>query len=589
METVANLSQYVILALFLALGLACLLQWRRAKSPAAAWSAGSFGLLGGVFLLLVALPEDDDPSGGVLWALKLGIAGLVLFPYFLYRFMAAFRPTGRRLNRYAFVFTGLLIAWTFALPEFPSEGEDRSFGFTLFVAAFLIHWSIFSVVVAYRLWRAGSGQTTLARRRMRLLAFAAVGMTAGFNLAGLDLQSVAVEVFVDVLFMLSGVLFFMALVPPAFVRASWRAREQERLRDAVIGLMRASSREEIAQNMLEPAADVVGARGSALVMRDGTVLGTHGVEEAEARAAGAEVTDAAFAAPVRIPFRSGDLLVWTSPMTPFFGPEELTLLGSLGALIGLALERADLLARERETVERLEELDEMKSTFLTAVSHELRTPLTTVLGFALTLERHTGSLGEERARELLRYLADAARKLEAMLADLLDLERLTRGVVEPRTEEVDAGALVRRTVEGMQLPEPRPLVQAESARVLLDAPKFERIVENLVYNAYRHTPPDTPVWVRLERADGGVCVVVEDAGPGVPETARKAIFEPFRREGPDEGKPGTGIGLSLVHRFAALHGGRAWVEDRPGGGASFRVFFPNGDRELTTETSSNLD
>jgi signal transduction histidine kinase len=84
-----------------------------------------------------------------------------------------------------------------------------------------------------------------------------------------------------------------------------------------------------------------------------------------------------------------------------------------------------------------------------------------------------------------------------------------------------------------------------------------------------------PVIVRVEASDGGVLLLVEDEGPGVPEEMREAIFEPFR-QGPDapEHSPGVGVGLTLVRRFAELHGGRAWVEERAGGGASFRVFLP---------------
>jgi signal transduction histidine kinase len=94
-------------------------------------------------------------------------------------------------------------------------------------------------------------------------------------------------------------------------------------------------------------------------------------------------------------------------------------------------------------------------------------------------------------------------------------------------------------------------------------------------NAIRHTPADVTVWVRVTSEDGGALLAVEDDGPGVPAELRDAIFEPFR-QGPTASphSPGTGIGLSLVAMFTDLHGGRAWVEERPGGGASFRVSFP---------------
>jgi signal transduction histidine kinase len=102
-------------------------------------------------------------------------------------------------------------------------------------------------------------------------------------------------------------------------------------------------------------------------------------------------------------------------------------------------------------------------------------------------------------------------------------------------------------------------------------------VENLVVNATRHTPAGTTVWVGVRRQDGGVLLVVEDEGPGVPPELREQVFEPFRKgRNVADHAPGSGIGLALVARFATLHGGRAWVEDRQGGGASFRVFLPDG-------------
>jgi two-component system sensor histidine kinase MtrB len=95
-------------------------------------------------------------------------------------------------------------------------------------------------------------------------------------------------------------------------------------------------------------------------------------------------------------------------------------------------------------------------------------------------------------------------------------------------------------------------------------------------NVVRHTLPGTPVWVRVEREPLGALITVEDAGPGVPEDMRKTVFESFRRgPGTRPYSPGVGIGLALVASFAELHGGRAWVEERAGGGASFRVLLPD--------------
>jgi PAS domain S-box-containing protein len=232
--------------------------------------------------------------------------------------------------------------------------------------------------------------------------------------------------------------------------------------------------------------------------------------------------------------------------------------------------------REKEAAQRLRTLDEMKNTFLQAVSHDLRTPLTAVLGTAVTLGRPDIELSPEDHRDLLGRLISNARKLERLLSDLLDLDRLARGIVEPKRNDTDVGALVHRIVAESDLLANHPVtVDATPLVVALDAPKVERIVENLLANTARHTPAGTHVWVRVAAQDGGALLVVEDDGPGIAEGFRDAIFEPFR-QGPDapQHSPGVGVGLSLVARFAELHGGKAWAEDRAGGGSSFHVFLP---------------
>jgi PAS domain S-box-containing protein len=238
------------------------------------------------------------------------------------------------------------------------------------------------------------------------------------------------------------------------------------------------------------------------------------------------------------------------------------------------LERA--LVVEREATQRLRSLDEMKNTFLQAVSHDLRTPLAAILGLAITLERGDVQLDEADSRDLAHRIAGNARRLDRLVTNLLDLDRLARGIVTPKLDVTDVGALVGRVTEESELVPGDRLVADLSAVVQpVDAAKVERIVENLLANAVRHAPGTATIWVRVHPHPAGVVIAVEDDGPGVSDELRETIFEPFL-QGPDapQHSPGVGVGLALVRRFAELQGGRAWVQEREGGGASFRVFLP---------------
>jgi len=131
--------------------------------------------------------------------------------------------------------------------------------------------------------------------------------------------------------------------------------------------------------------------------------------------------------------------------------------------------------------------------------------------------------------------------------------------------------LAKTAVAGAELVD----VEGRDCRANVDPPKVERIVENLIANAAAHTPAGSRIKIRCWRDGDAAVIAVEDQGQGVPAELRDKVFEAFYR-GPDAVRtPGSGMGLSLVARLAEMHGGRAWVQDREGGGASFRVLLPD--------------
>jgi PAS domain S-box-containing protein len=283
-------------------------------------------------------------------------------------------------------------------------------------------------------------------------------------------------------------------------------------------------------------------------------------------------TGAPFAADYRM-FAKDGRIVWIHDEAVLVRDDDGAPVCWQGVMLDVSAQRQ----AHREEAAELRALDELKNTFLQAVSHDLRTPLAAILGLAVTLEQQEGPEGAE-ARQLASRIAANARRLDRMVTNLLDLDRITHGIVEPNLKRTDLAALVRRVVAETEIEADRPVgIETRRVVVSVDPAKVERIVENLLSNAVRHTPPAAQVWVRVGPEADGALLVVEDDGPGVAPEHRADIFQPFRQgAGAPDHSPGVGIGLALVARFAELHGGRAWVEDREGGGASFRVWLPTG-------------
>jgi two-component system sensor histidine kinase KdpD len=241
----------------------------------------------------------------------------------------------------------------------------------------------------------------------------------------------------------------------------------------------------------------------------------------------------------------------------------------------------EALEREQAASVHLRDLDEIKTGILTAVSHEMRTPLTSVLGMSQTLRDHAADIDPAARSEFIERIGANAERLSRLISDLLDLDRLARGIVQPTREATDPARIVRTVIEALHIPLARLHIQVPPAIVSVDGVQFERILSSLLENAVRYAPPEAPIWVRVTTSDDEREITVEDAGPGVPDSLKRSVFEPFTRGSEViTHAPGVGIGLALVSRFADVHGGRAWVEDRQGGGASFRVVLGLRDRAL---------
>jgi two-component system, OmpR family, sensor histidine kinase VicK len=225
---------------------------------------------------------------------------------------------------------------------------------------------------------------------------------------------------------------------------------------------------------------------------------------------------------------------------------------------------------------RLKMLHTLKDTFLQSVSHDLRSPLAAVIGLAQTLVREDVQLDRAEMTDLLQRILKSAYQMKALLTDLLDLDRLRGGYLGTMDDVVDLDQLGKQAYGQLESHRQRGVELVPSGLFAkIDRAVLERIVVNLLDNALRYTTPGGRVWLGFQTAGGGDLILyVDDDGPGVEEGSKEAIFDPFVRVAASPSVAGTGIGLALVERFARLLGGRAWVEDRPGGGASFKVLLP---------------
>lgn len=250
-----------------------------------------------------------------------------------------------------------------------------------------------------------------------------------------------------------------------------------------------------------------------------------------------------------------------------------------GAQVSTAITAAGAYEAERQRAETLAMLDRAKSAFFANVSHELRTPLALILGHTQRLLARSNLAQDER-----RNLELVERNAQALLKhvnDLLDLAKLEAGKMELRYGDADLACVVQRIASYFEgLAEERKIafdVQTPpylSARV--DLEKLERVLLNLLSNAFKFTPDNGVVRCALNADQTHAMLAVTDSGPGVPPHSRDAIFERFRQADGLESRQagGTGLGLAIVKEFIELHGGRVTVGDAPEGGAAFTVVLP---------------
>jgi signal transduction histidine kinase/DNA-binding response OmpR family regulator len=548
-------------------------------------------------------------------------------PYALLRVTEHFRAVPRA--QHVIALGGLVASWVALLTDAP----PLSLPSTLILIA---SYAYVEGYAALALMRARARVRGVARRRLTLVGIASALLAAIMFLAGVGAVTPAPDAAIGPL---SQVLalgcaggYFLAFLPPAWLRRSWQLEE---FRGYVAGLAGRSAEErlEAAVDGLGPAAArAVGGLGGVALVWDplAQVLRVHTDPVSGAALAAAEVREmrpgpenpvisGAWAA--QLPLSAGARRAWGEPLRrmadalggaegaliaplradgepygllvvflrrgPFFVDDDLAVLALLAAEAGLSLAQTRLVEQLRQRNAALAEASRLKSAFLANMSHELRTPLNAIIGFSeLLLDAPGGNgngVGDDAAtsRRYVETIHSSGQHLLALINDVLDLSKIEAGRMELHPEPFELGHVVeqvRATVEPLAAQKGITVSTdlGGAGGVFADEGKVKQVLYNLLSNAIKFTPAGGRVVVTARRGVQTVQLTVSDTGIGIAPADQARLFREFEQldSGPGRRFEGTGLGLALSRRLVELHGGRLWVESAPGEGSQFHFTVP---------------
>lgn len=308
---------------------------------------------------------------------------------------------------------------------------------------------------------------------------------------------------------------------------------------------------------------------SAVINDTSTASGDRLAQELEA--------DRVAAVAMRIENRTIGVLLVGDKTEPF-SELDLETLESVAAPAALVLNQMARYEAARTTGERMAELAELKTDFVSVVSHELRTPLTSIIGALTTLQRPELMPSDPRAIQLIEMASKQSNRLRTLIEDLLVMSRIEADSLPVRPERIDLEAFLAELLEalpGGDLVEHTP--SSGVGTVVADPDHLARVVTNLVDNAIKYGE-DSPIELVTSVSKGEIHLAVIDHGPGIPYEQHDLMFDRFTQLQPHatRSKGGAGLGLSIVRGLVEAMDGRVWFEPTVGGGATFTVAIPTG-------------
>lgn len=264
----------------------------------------------------------------------------------------------------------------------------------------------------------------------------------------------------------------------------------------------------------------------------------------------------------------------------FARPEQMQLLQTFAHQLAQACERAYLAHENEQSRIQIKE-EQLRSTLLSSVSHDLRTPLATIAGAASSIVEAPTSIDVESCKERAEEIYNESVRLNRLVTNLLDMTKLESGTLRVTKEwyPVDEliGAALTSVDDRLGEREVKTDVSSGLPLVPADSVLVQQLLVNLLENAIKYTPENSPIDITAVEQDDNVVISVGDHGPGISSENKAKVFQKFFRAGKQTG-PGAGLGLAIASGIAEAHGGRLWIEDNTDGGALFRFTLPIGDK-----------
>ncbi|HET9411011.1 MAG TPA: response regulator [Candidatus Dormibacteraeota bacterium] len=595
-ELAAALQNLASVAFFL-LGVGTAVSWARRRDPSLGFLALAIVLLSTVSVL-GRIQSLLGITSAALTALNL--LAFVGSSYALLRFRAAVIPLPTRWHAAA-VAAMLLVLGAYGVSQALGAAHVISArDASLPAFAILVVWAATVIEPVIRFWVVARGLPAVQAWRLRSLSLGFAGIVAILAIA-IGARSLAntplFQVLVELCVLAIVPLLFVSFSPPAWLRRTWRAAEEDglgRFMQDLLILERDAN--QVAAAALEWPIRLVGGEAAATFDGRGRPIAVRGLEPDEVERLGVNVTT--LPATSRIELRGSwrtvlavdvagtslgvRLVIVGGPFSPGFGPEEITRVQQFMAAVATAIERSRLLDELKVTNVRLREATAHKSVFLASMSHELRTPLNAVLGFSeLLLDAPERNFSLEQQHRFLQQIHNSGKHLLGLINDVLDLAKVEAGHMELRVQAVAVAGVVDQVMSIIEPLAAQKQIHVSATtegagEVVADAGKLKQMLLNLVSNAIKFTPEGGSVTLAARRLADRMEVAVTDSGIGIAETDLKRIFGEFQQvdSGIGRQQQGTGLGLSLTRRFAMLHGGDVTVQSTLGKSSTFTLTLP---------------